>query len=129
MDAASDQGGLVPPEERVATLSSSEGPTSYRLVGVATRDEAAGFKSPRSPHSIPQQVTNPIMRGSASHPLRNHCVATRESSDVILNCSDRGNRAAVNLSRFSIGAVSALPLVAFAPIPQPRRSNQTWPTT
>ena len=40
MDAASDQGGPVPPEERVATLASAEGPASYRLVGVATRDEA-----------------------------------------------------------------------------------------
>ncbi len=27
------------------TLASSEGPTCYRQVGVATRDEAAGFKS------------------------------------------------------------------------------------
>jgi len=49
MDAASDQGGLVPPEERVATLSSSEGPTSYRLVGVATRDEAGGLSPEGSP--------------------------------------------------------------------------------
>ncbi len=39
---ASDQGGLVHPEERVATLASSEGPTYYRQVGVATRDEAGG---------------------------------------------------------------------------------------
>src|SRR5437870_4796395 len=42
---ASDQGGPIPPEERVATLASSEGPTSYRLVGVATRDEAGGSSS------------------------------------------------------------------------------------
>ena len=42
---ASAQGGPVPPEERVATLASSEGPTSYRLVGVATRDEAGGSSS------------------------------------------------------------------------------------
>lgn len=49
---ASDQGGLVPPEERVATLATSEGPTCYRQVGVATRDEAAGFKSPRSPQEM-----------------------------------------------------------------------------
>jgi len=48
MDAASDQGGPVPPEERVATLATIEGPTSYRLEGVATRDKAGGFKS-RSP--------------------------------------------------------------------------------
>ena len=36
------EGAKPPEEERVATLVSTEGPTSYRLVGVAASDPAAG---------------------------------------------------------------------------------------
>jgi len=39
------EGAKPPEEERVATLVSTEGPTSYRLVGVAASDPAVGFKS------------------------------------------------------------------------------------
>ena len=39
------EGAKPPEEERVATLVSAEGPTSYRLVGVAPSDPAVGFKS------------------------------------------------------------------------------------
>ncbi len=45
------EGAEPPEEERVATLPSAEGPTSYRLVGVAASDPAVGFKSP-SRHQV-----------------------------------------------------------------------------
>jgi len=51
------EGAKPPEEERVATLVSTEGPTSYRLVGVAASDPAAG-SNPSPAHFPPSRLSN-----------------------------------------------------------------------
>jgi len=47
------EGAKPPEEERAATLATAEGPTSYRLVGVAASEPVVGFKS-LLPHHAPR---------------------------------------------------------------------------
>jgi len=61
------EGAKPPEEERAATLATAEGPTSYRLVGVAASDPAAGSNpSFRTMHHALRLELSPFVgRGKA----------------------------------------------------------------